>query len=289
MIREKKLDPLPGAVMLFVLLAASGGGMWTMAAFNRSPPMVLLGGLGMTVALIALIGLQVVNPNDARVLTVFGTYTGTVREPGFWWVNPFSNKRLISLRARSFESTKLKVNDKEGSPVEIGAIIVWRVADTAEALFNVENFERYVAVQAEAALRSLASHYPYDGHDDPDVISLRGSMAQVAAKLKEEVETALRQAGIEVVDARISHLAYAPEIAQAMLQRQQASAIIAARSRIVEGAVSMVEMAINKLESKHIVELDGERKAAMVSNLLVVLCGERHTQPVINAGTLYTG
>lgn len=288
MIRENKLQPASGGLMLLLALVGIVGAIPVMAV-GKGQPLFALTGMGMmTLGLLSLIGLVVVNPNDARVLTVFGNYTGTVREPGFWWVNPFSNKRMISLRARSFESTKLKVNDLDGSPIEIGAIIVWRVADTAEALFNVESFERYVAVQAEAALRSLASHYPYDAHDDAQV-SLRGSMEAVAAKLKLEVESSLKQAGIEVVDARISHLAYAPEIAQAMLQRQQAAAIIAARTRIVEGAVGMVEMAIAKLEAQNIVQLDGERKAAMVSNLLVVLCGERNAQPVINTGTLHTG
>lgn len=289
MIRENKLSPASGALMLLLCLGLLVGGIWVLSLGKASTVAVFLGGLAMLlVGSVALIGLTIVNPSEGRVLTVFGSYTGTVREPGFWWVNPFANKRLISLRARSFESAKLKVNDLDGSPIEIGAIIVWRVADTAEALFNVENFERYVAVQAEAALRNLASHYSYDAHEDGQH-SLRGSTAQVAERLKAEVESSLKQAGIEVVDARISHLAYAPEIAQAMLQRQQAAAVIAARTRIVEGAVSMVEMALAKLEAKHIVELDGERKAAMVSNLLVVLCGERHTQPVINAGTLYTG
>jgi regulator of protease activity HflC (stomatin/prohibitin superfamily) len=237
-------------------------------------------------AILVLKGNFVIGPNEARVLTFFGKYTGTVRESGLRWANPFATKREISLRARNFETAKIKVNDIEGNPIEIAAVIVWRVVDTAQAMFDVESFSSYVQIQAETALRNLAMHHPYDGHDDT-AISLRGHSDQVAALLRQEVNNKVSAAGVEVVDARIAHLAYSPEIAQAMLQRQQAGAIIAARTRIVEGAVSMVEMALDQLAKRGIVELDTERKAAMVSNLLVVLCGERSTQPIVNAGSLY--
>jgi regulator of protease activity HflC (stomatin/prohibitin superfamily) len=220
------------------------------------------------------------------VLTFFGRYTGTVRASGLRWANPFTSKREVSLRQRTFETPKIKVNDVEGNPIEIGAIIVWRVVDTAQAMFDVENFTSFVAVQAETSMRNIAMHHPYDSHDD-GVTSLRGQSDLIAEQLRVEIDKRVRAAGVEILDARIAHLAYAPEIAQAMLQRQQAGAIIAARTRIVEGAVSMVEMALDQLAKRHIVELDSERKAAMVSNLLVVLCGERGTQPVVNTGTLY--
>jgi regulator of protease activity HflC (stomatin/prohibitin superfamily) len=238
------------------------------------------------VGLILLAGNMVIGPNEARVLTFFGRYSGTVRDSGLRWVNPFTAKNHVSLRARNFETAKIKVNDIEGNPIEIGAIIVWRVVDTAQALFDVESFTNYVQIQAEAAVRNLAMHHPYDTHDEK-TISLRGQSDVVAEQLRKEVAAKVAPAGVEIVDARIAHLAYSPEIAQAMLQRQQAGAIIAARTRIVEGAVSMVEMALEQLAKRNIVELDAERKAAMVSNLLVVLCGERSTQPVVNAGSLY--
>lgn len=247
----------------------------------------VLAGIGLFVAgVIILRGNFVVGPNEARVLTFFGKYAGTVKTQGLRWANPFTNKREVSLRARNFETAKIKVNDVDGNPIEIGAVIVWRVIDTAQAAFDVENVTSFVQVQSEAAVRNLAMHHPYDAHDD-HVMSLRGQSEAVAAQLCKEVNARIRPAGVEVIDARIAHLAYAPEIAQAMLQRQQAGAIIAARTRIVEGAVSMVEMALDQLAKRGIVELDPERKAAMVSNLLVVLCGERNTQPVVNAGTLY--
>jgi regulator of protease activity HflC (stomatin/prohibitin superfamily) len=251
------------------------------------PAPYLFGGFAMIAfGILILKGNFVIGPNEARVLTFFGRYTGTVREAGLRWANPFATKRAISLRTRNFETAKIKVNDVEGNPIEIGAVIVWRVVDTAQAMFDVESFTTFVQIQAETALRNLAMHHPYDGHDDT-MISLRGHSDQVAELLRKEVNDKLVLAGVEVVDARIAHLAYSPEIAQAMLQRQQAGAIIAARTRIVEGAVSMVEMALDQLAKRGIVELDHERKAAMVSNLLVVLCGERSTQPVVNAGTLY--
>jgi SPFH domain / Band 7 family len=246
-----------------------------------------LGGMALfALGIVILRGNFVVGPNEARVLTFFGTYAGTVKASGLRWANPFAGKRPVSLRARNFETAKIKVNDIEGNPIEIGAVIVWRVIDTAQAAFDVEGLASFVQVQSEAAIRNLAMHHPYDAHDDK-VMSLRGQSEAVAGQLRVEVNARIRPAGVEVVDARIAHLAYAPEIAQAMLQRQQAGAIIAARTRIVEGAVSMVEMALTQLSSRGIVELDPERKATMVSNLLVVLCGERNAQPVINAGTLY--
>jgi regulator of protease activity HflC (stomatin/prohibitin superfamily) len=240
----------------------------------------------MVVAALLLTGLFMVNPNEGRVLQLFGDYKGTVKDPGLRWANPFYTKKAISLRVRNFETGRLKVNDTDGNPVEIAAVVVWKVVDTAEASFEVDNYEHYVHVQSEAALRNLATRYPYDSHDEAQV-SLRGSTAEVAKDLKHEIHERLAKAGVEVVEARISHLAYAPEIAAAMLRRQQAGAIVAARARIVEGAVGMVEMALEHLARSTQVQLDEERKAAMVSNLLVVLCADREAQPVVNTGTLY--
>ncbi len=231
-------------------------------------------------------GVFVVNPNEARVLQFFGDYVGSVTKPGLRWANPFYTKKRVSQRVRNFESAKLKVNDNEGNPVEIASVVVWRVVDTAEAVFEVDDYNNYVKVQSEAALRNLAQSYTYDAHDDT-TISLRGTTQVVADHLKKEIQDRLSRAGVEVMEARISHLAYAPEIAHAMLQRQQAGAIIAARQRIVEGAVGMVEMALEMLSKREIVSLDNERRAAMVSNLLVVLCGDKSTQPIINTGTIY--
>ena len=233
-----------------------------------------------------LAGLFIVNPNEGKVLQLFGSYKGTEKIPGLRWANPFYSKRRISLRVRNFESGHLKVNDIEGNPIEIAAVVVWKVVDSAEACFVVDNYENYVQVQSESALRNLATAYAYDSHDEK-LMSLRGQTNAIAEHLKQEIQDRLTKAGVEVIEARISHLAYAPEIAAAMLQRQQAGAIIAARQRIVEGAVSMVEMALDMLAKQKIVELDEERKAAMVSNLLVVLCSERGTQPVVNTGSLY--
>ena len=276
-----------GILVGLALLFGSSGVFAQIRYHQLEPAPYLLGGFGMIgLGILILKGNFVIGPNEARVLTFFGRYTGTVREAGLRWANPFATKRAISLRTRNFETAKIKVNDIEGNPIEIGAVIVWRVVDTAQAMFDVESFTTFVQIQAETALRNLAMHHPYDGHDDT-LISLRGHSDQVAELLRKEVNDKISQAGVEVVDARIAHLAYSPEIAQAMLQRQQAGAIIAARTRIVEGAVSMVEMALDQLAKRGIVELDAERKAAMVSNLLVVLCGERSTQPVVNAGTLY--
>jgi regulator of protease activity HflC (stomatin/prohibitin superfamily) len=231
-------------------------------------------------------GLTAVNPNEARALVLFGHYRGTVHEQGLQWVNPFTLRRKISVKVRNFETAKLKVNDHDGNPIEIAAVVVWKVTDTAEALFEVDDFENFVTVQAESALRNLATSHPYDAHDDGQT-SLRANQVEVADQLRQEIQDRLEKAGVQVIEARISHLAYAPEIANAMLRRQQANAVISARTRIVEGAVSMVEMALEQLSSKNIVTLDEERKAAMVSNLLVVLCSEHETQPVVNAGTLY--
>jgi regulator of protease activity HflC (stomatin/prohibitin superfamily) len=227
-----------------------------------------------------------VQPNQGVVLLLFGRYAGTARETGLRWTNPFLTKRAVSLRVRNFESSKLKVNDADGNPIEIAAVIVWQVVDTAEAVFQVDDYENYVHIQSESALRQMAQSYPYDAHDDGKP-SLRSHGDEITAHLRDQIQERLGRAGVQVLEARISHLAYAQEIAQAMLQRQQAGAIIAARTKIVEGAVSMVQMALERLSQQQIVELDEERRAAMVSNLLVVLCGERGTQPVLNTGSLY--
>lgn len=236
--------------------------------------------------LVLLGGLFQVQPNQAAVLTLFGRYVGTVTETGLRFANPFFSKNIVSLRVRNFETNHLKVNDHDGNPVEIGAVVVWRVVNAAQATFDVDKYDNYVVTQSEAALRTLATAYPYDAHQ-PNEISLRASSDVVAERLQHEIQERLRVAGVEVVEARISHLAYAPEIAGAMLQRQQASAIVAARGKIVEGAVGMVESALEMLSARQVIHLDEERKAAMVSNLLVVLCGERGATPVINSGTLH--
>ena len=286
--RERQNDGLPGLPVLLLLLALLPTFGWILVsgAQNGRLPMILAAALGLLVTMLALAGLFMVNPNEGRVLQLFGSYAGTARVAGLRWANPFLTKRQVSLRIRNFESSHLKVNDNEGNPIEIAAVVVWKVVDTAEAVFEVDDYEHYVRVQTEAALRNLATSYAYDAHDDAHT-SLRGHTATVADHLKREVQDRLAKAGVEVIEARISHLAYAPEIAAAMLQRQQAGAIIAARQRIVEGAVGMVEMALAQLSAKSIVVLDDERKAAMVSNLLVVLCGERGAQPVVNTGTIY--
>jgi regulator of protease activity HflC (stomatin/prohibitin superfamily) len=279
-----------GLAILIGLALLLGGPGWALAQIPHHQlnpgPYLGLAAVAAFFGILVLKGCFIIGPNEARVLTLFGKYAGTVKQTGPRWANPFTTKRPVSLRARNFETAKIKVNDIEGNPIEIGAVVVWKVTDTAQAMFDVENFGSYVQIQAEAAVRNLAMHHPYDSHDD-NVVSLRGQSDHVAEQLRKEINERIRSAGVEVVDARIAHLAYAPEIAQAMLQRQQAGAIIAARQRIVEGAVSMVEMALDQLAKRGIVELDPERKAAMVSNLLVVLCGERATQPVVNAGTLY--
>lgn len=289
MIREKVIRPLPGLLMVLAVLGALALNTWQFlnAAQRNDPRGIVLGMLAFTLIAIGLGGFMVVQPNEAKVLTLFGRYSGSVKEAGFWWVNPFTRKVRISLRTRNFETAKLKVNDAHGNPIEIGSIVVWRVVDTAEAMFEVDDYEHYVKVQSESAVRGLAQSYPYDAHNTGEA-ALSSHANEVAANLMAQVQERLGKAGVQVLEARISHLAYAQEIAQAMLQRQQAGAIIAARYKIVEGAVGMVENALELLAQKNILHLDDERKAAMVSNLLVVLCGERGTQAVVNTGTLYT-
>jgi regulator of protease activity HflC (stomatin/prohibitin superfamily) len=288
MIRERESNGLPGIPMLLLLLAAAGVCIYGLVAGVRGAGVstIVWSLLALVLVAFLLAGLFIVNPNEGRVLQLFGDYAGTARRDGLRWANPFYTKKRISLRVRNFESGRLKVNDNEGNPIEIAAVVVWQVVDTAEAVFQVDDYNNYVKVQSEAALRNLATSYTYDAHDEAQM-SLRGHTAAVAEHLKKEIQDRLSRAGVEVIEARISHLAYAPEIAASMLQRQQAGAIIAARQRIVEGAVGMVEMALDMLSRRDIVTLDNERKAAMVSNLLVVLCGERSTQPIVNAGTIY--
>src|SRR3990170_2457645 len=288
MIREREYTALPGlpvAIVLLVLVVLSVFGVVN-GIRGESLRLVVGAALVLLLSIFLLTGLIVVNPNEAKVLQFFGRYSGTIKQPGLRWANPLYTKKRISQRIRNFESAHLKVNDNEGNPIEIAAVVVWRVVDTAEAVFEVDDYNNYVKVQTEAALRNLATSYTYDTHDDT-TISLRGHTAAVAEHLKKEIQERLSRAGVEAMEARISHLAYAQEIAHAMLQRQQAGAIIAARQRIVEGAVGMVEMALDMLSRRDIVTLDDERKAAMVSNLLVVLCGERSTQPIVNTGTIY--
>jgi len=288
MVREVERRGIPGLLALLLILALmflTSGRLIESAAAN-DPRSVVLFALVFGALAFSLRGLFVVNPNEARVLTLFGRYAGTVKSPGLWWTNPFMSGARISLRVRNFETGKLKVNDSNSNPIEIAAVVVWRVVDTADALFEVNDYENYVQVQSESALRTLASSYPYDAHT-PGQEALSTHTVEVSKGLLGQIQERLGKAGVQVTEARISHLAYAPEIASAMLQRQQASAVIAARQKIVEGAVGMVEMALQQLSSKQIVQLDDERKAAMVSNLLVVLCADRATQPVINTGTLY--
>lgn len=288
MIREREFNGSPGLGMLLVFLvlflafcyglflsARAGVGLGVLAA-------VLL----MLVSILGMAGLFIVNPNQAKVLQFFGDYVGTAHRPGLRWANPFYSKKVISVRTRNFETGKLKVNDKSGNPIEIAAVVVWKVIDTAEALFNVDDYINFVHVQSESALRNLATHFAYVA-DQEGEMALSSHTAEMSVGLAREIQERLEQAGLSVLEARISHLAYAPEIASAMLQRQQASAVVAARSKIVEGAVGMVEHALAMLSERKVVELDDERRAAMVSNLLVVLCGDRHTQPVINTGSLY--
>jgi len=288
--REKAAVTANGLVALLLLVAALGGSVWVLVSGARGGDarLIVAGAVGAVLTFIALCGLFMVEPNQGRVLNLFGAYRGTERRPGLRWANPFFSKKAISLRVRNFETAHLKVNDADGNPIEIAAVVVWRVVDTFEAVFQVDNFEDFVHVQSESALRNLATQYTYDSHGDGEK-SLRGNTVEVADQLKREIHDRLVQAGVDVLESRISHLAYAPEIAQAMLQRQQATAIIAARQKIVEGAVGMVEMALARLASENVVQLDEERKAAMVSNLLVVLCSDRAVTPVVNAGTLYNG
>ena len=287
MIRENERKPISGYIAIPVLLAV---GLLSSYALDRaveadSAVGIVLSILVILVVCVAAAGIFLVNPNEAKVLQLFGRYSGTVRDAGLKWANPFYTKRKVSVRVRNFESQRLKVNDQNSNPIEIACVVVWRVVDTAEALFEVDDYIQYVHVQSESALRGLATHYPYDGHQGE--LSLTANADEISNKLTGEIQARLQRAGVEVVESRISHLAYAQEIASAMLQRQQASAVVAARAKIVEGAVGMVEMALADLSKKGIVNLDEERKAQMVSNLLVVLCSDRHTQPVINAGSIY--
>jgi len=288
MLQERKARGFSGWGMLFtlvVLLFCFLAGLITFARAEEGWS-TLAWAIALAVDVFLLCGFVVVNPNEAKVAQLFGTYKGTLREMGFWWMNPLMSKRRISLRIRNFETPKLKINDHDGNPIEIGAVVVWKVVDSAEAAFEVDDYENFVHVQSESALRNMATSHPYDAHQESQM-SLRANTAEIATHLKKEIQDRLSKAGVEVLESRISHLAYAPEIASAMLRRQQATAIVAARQKYVEGAVGMVEMALELLSRKNIVQLDEERKAAMVSNMLVVLCSDQHTQPVINTGSLY--
>jgi len=288
---EKSASPGSGYLMLFIGILAIGLGIYSLIHGIQVDdvrwliPLIL----GILLGILILVGLFVVNPNDSRVLILFGTYKGTVKKNGFFWANPFLTKKKITLRARNLNGEKLKVNDKAGNPIEIAAVVVWQVEDTFHASFEVDDYEHYVIVQSEAAVRHLAGSYPYDTFEDDadEILTLRAGTDQVNTQLENELQERFQRAGIKVIEARLSHLAYAPEIAEAMLRRQQASAVVAARTQIVNGAVSMVELALEKLAANNVVELDDERKAAMVSNLLVVLCSESSASPVVNAGTLY--
>lgn len=288
MIQEKVRNGVPGIGLLIVtllaMIAATAAGIFALV-HELFAVAIALGVVDIALVFV-LVGFFLVNPNEAKVLQLFGDYKGTAREPGLRWANPFYSKRAISLRVRNFETGKLKVNDIRGNPVEIAAVVVWRVVDTAEAAFQVDDYENFMHVQSEAALRNLATGYPYDAHEG-DEVALSSHTAEVSQKIRDEIQDRLAQAGVNVIEARISHLAYAPEIASAMLRRQQASAVVAARQKIVEGAVGMVEHALELLSQRNVLHLDEERKAAMVSNLLVVLCGETQAHPVVNAGTLY--
>jgi len=319
MVAEKAIRPMSGWLPLVITIAMVIAGPWVFISGavglgqDGGPGDLaqLVGGiLVLLLGALAIFGFQAIAPNQARVFLLFGDYKGSALESGFFWVNPFYSKKKISLRVRNFETGAIhtpekkaadgrvvqqasrtpgrpsKVNDRDGNPIDISAVVVWRVVNTVEALFEVDDFEDFVAVQSEAALRNLASRHPYDSEDHE--VSLRGNPTEVCEQLERDIQERLNTAGVEVIEARISHLAYAPEIAAAMLQRQQAQAVVAARTKIVEGAVGMVEMALGQLARQHIVELDDERRAAMVSNLMVVLCSDRHTQPVVNTGSLYT-
>jgi hypothetical protein len=289
---EKVTKVYNGFLMLVlgILLMAATITLFILSAEQEYVWMTVLAVVLMTIDVILVLpGLFIVNPNEAKVMVLFGKYAGTVRNNGFFWANPFYSKKKISLRARNLSGQKLKVNDKIGNPIEIAAVIVWKVDDTFKASFDVDNYEQYVVIQSEASVRHLAQSYPYDSFEemDEEQLTLRASTDKISQMLEAELQERLKRAGVQVIEARLSHLAYAPEIAEAMLRRQQASAVVAARSQIVHGAVSMVEMALNQLADRHLVDLDEEKKAAMVSNLLVVLCSESSTSPVINAGTLY--
>ncbi len=293
--KEISIRSLPGIPFLLGILAIAALALWLIATGigpdletqgAASGTRVLAGILIGIAALLSLIGLYTVQPNQAAVLSLFGKYVGTVKDNGLRWNNPFYSKKKVSQRVRNFESGKLKVNELDGSPIEIAAVIVWQVVDSAEAVYNVDDYESFVHIQSESALRTMATSYPYDQHEDGQ-LALRSHATEVSKHLLDELQDRLTDAGVQIIDARISHLAYAPEIAHAMLQRQQANAVVAARTRIVAGAVGMVEMALAELQKSGVVHLDEERKATMVSNLLVVLCGDRGAQPIVNAGTLY--
>ncbi len=288
MTREFIRRAAPGLPVLFAIIAGSLVSAWViyLGATQRSFALALGGALLLLILLVMVAGLFTVEPNEAKVLQLFGTYKGTVRQQGLFFANPFFTKKQITLRARNFETARLKVNDKHSNPVEIAAIVVWRVIDSAEALFEVENVETYVMTQSESALRALATKYPYDAHAEGE-FSLSVNPDEIATELSIQLTERFAKAGVEVIESRVSHLAYAPEIAGVMLQRQQASAMIAARTKIVEGAVGMVDMALAMVEERGMATLDADRRAAMVSNLLVVLCGERSAQPVLNTGTIY--
>ena len=304
-VEEKELRPMSGWLFLLlgVILIAGGVVLCCMTGMYDEEEVSLLfciaGVVLILLGLVGLLGLKVLHPNEAVVLTLFGKYHGSIKKDGFFWVNPFCSTfnpaagaavgvgRKISLKAMTLNNEKQKVNDEEGNPIEIGVVVIWRVVNTARAVFHVENYATFISTQCDAAIRQVARQYPYDVSENGDEKSLRGSSVEIAEILRQEIQSRVLVAGIEVSEARIAHLAYAPEIAAAMLQRQQASAIIAARQKIVDGAVSMVEMALKKLSENGVVELDEERKAAMVSNLLVVLCGNKDAQPIVNSGSLY--
>jgi len=289
MIKEKVRNVASGylALLILPLLTAGSALMFIQSAVQDKPAMAVIFLIGLVLTLICYKGFFMVHPNQAKVLQLFGTYVGSVRQTGLRWANPFYSKEAISLRVRNFESGVMKVNDSSGNPIDIAAVIVWKVVDSAEAVFEVDDFQSFVQIQSEAALRNLATSYPYEAHDD-DTIALRSDPQAIAEKLCVEVQDRLDKAGVQALEARITHLAYAQEIASAMLKRQQAQAIVAARRQIVDGAVGMVKMALTQLEEQGVVELDEERKANMVSNLLVVLCGEENARPVLNAGSLYS-
>jgi len=284
MLQERMINSKGGFGMIGLLLLAQIATLAGVAVLPVTLKLISL--LLAVVVLVCWFGFYMVHPNQSAVLQLFGRYVGTDLNNGLRWANPLYSKQKVSLRVRNFESSKMKVNDNAGTPVEIAAVVVWKVVDSAEAVFEVDNYENFVSIQSESAIRHLASSYAYDAGSD-DVISLRSSTDEVTELLKNEIQARLNKAGVQVLEARISHLAYAPEIASAMLQRQQAAAIVAARQQIVEGAVGMVETALQRLAEREVVELDSERKAAMVSNLLVVLCGDHHVQPVVNTGSLY--
>jgi regulator of protease activity HflC (stomatin/prohibitin superfamily) len=286
--KEKFNSTSSGYMGLLVILVLVAGGVSLLAMFNDQLFAVILGPLFLVLAAFISAGFLVINPNESSVLTLFGAYKGTLKRNGFYWLNPFYVKKKVSLRARNFNSELLKVNDKLGNPIMIGIVLVWKVEETFKAAFQVDDYLRFVEIQSESAVRKLAGHYAYDNFDDElSEITLRGGGEEVNHVLEKELAERLHIAGINVIEARIAHLAYSSEIAQAMLKRQQATAVVAARTKIVEGAVSMVEMALNKLSERKIVELDDERKAVMVSNLLVVLCSDKDASPVVNTGSIY--